>query len=67
MATLTITTTSAQDARLVAAFGTYLGLEGNATAAQIKQNVINYIKQVVRDQEYKTEVDAISVPPIEPT
>ena len=35
MATLTITTTSQQDTRIVTAFGHYLGLPGNASAAQV--------------------------------
>ena len=51
MAVLTITTTTQQDARLVVAFGTKLGLVGNASAAQIKADIINYIRSVVNDQE----------------
>jgi len=53
MATLTITTTGAQDARIVAAFGAKLGLVGNASAAQVKADVIRYLKSVV--QSYETE------------
>jgi hypothetical protein len=51
MATLTITTTAGEDARLVAAFGAALGLGRNATAAEIKSAVAAYLKGVVRDQE----------------
>ena len=51
MATLTITTTGAQDARIAAAFGSYLGLPGNANAAQIKAEVIAFIKLTVHAQE----------------
>ena len=51
MATMTITTTAGEDARLVVAFGKKLGLPGNANAAQIKADVIAYVKTVVRDQE----------------
>lgn len=51
MATLTITTTAAQDARIVVAFGKRLGLERNATSAEVKAAVIDYIKQIVFDQE----------------
>lgn len=51
MATLTITTTAPQDARLVVAFGAKLGLGRNATAAEIKADIIGYIRYVVSDQE----------------
>lgn len=51
MATLTITTTAPQDARIVAAYGRRLSLPGNASAAQVKAAVIEQIKQVVRDYE----------------
>ena len=53
MATLTITTTAPQDARIVAAFGRYLGLPGNASAAQVKTEVFNFIRLTVADQERK--------------
>lgn len=51
MATLTITTTSQQDARIVAAFGAELGLGRNATAAEVKAAIINYVKTVVYERE----------------
>ena len=51
MATLTITTTAAQDARIVAAFGKYLGLPGNASAAQVKAEVIAFIRLKVLEYE----------------
>lgn len=51
MATLTITTTAQQDARIVSAFGKYLGLPGNASAAQVKAEVFNFIRLVVANQE----------------
>lgn len=51
MAVLTITTTAPQDARLVVAFGTKLGLGRNATAAEIKADIIAYVRAVVNDQE----------------
>ena len=53
MATLTITTTGAQDTRIAAAFGKYLGLPGNASAAQIKAEVFNFVRLIVADQEKK--------------
>jgi hypothetical protein len=43
MATLTITTTAAQDTRISAAFGE--NFNGNATGAQVKADIIEYIKQ----------------------
>jgi hypothetical protein len=67
MGSLTITTTAAQDVRLVAAYGEYLGLGRNATAPEIKANVIQTIKQIVRDYEHGIEVDAIAIDPFDPT
>jgi len=58
MATLTITTTGAQDQRIVAAFGAKLGLPGNASGAQVKADVIGYIKGVVHS--YETQQAAIA-------
>ena len=51
MATMTITTTAPQDARLVVAYGRKLGLGRNATAAEIKADIIASIRAVVFDQE----------------
>ena len=67
MGTLTITTTAPQDARIVDAFGKYLNLGRDATGAEVKQTVINMLKQVVFDQERQTAVEAVVVPPIDPT
>jgi hypothetical protein len=58
MGTLAITTTGAQDTRIVAAFGSKLGLPGNATGAQVKADVVNYIKSVVHG--YETQQAAIA-------
>ena len=58
MATLTITTNSGQDARIVAAFGDKLGLEGNASGAEVKADIIAYIKGVVHG--YETRQAAIA-------
>jgi hypothetical protein len=69
MATLTITTTAPQDARIVAAFGAKLGLAGDASAAQVKADVIAYITGVVRSYEvesaYRTAISGNT--PIAPT
>ncbi len=51
MATMTITTTAAQDARIVAAFGKHLHLGRNATGAEVKADIINYVRSIVFDQE----------------
>jgi hypothetical protein len=58
MATLTITTTSAEDARIAKAFGRYLALGQNATAAQVKTAVVSFIQTVVRDSERQDAIDA---------
>jgi len=58
MATLTINTTGAQDSRIVAAFGAKLGLPGDASAAQVKADLIGYLKGVV--QSYETQQAAIA-------
>ena len=72
MATLTINTTSAQDTRIVAAFGKQLNLETtddppvprDATGAEVKAEVINFIKTTVLRQEQRaaaqTASDAVS-------
>ena len=40
MATFTVTTTAAEDARLVVAYGKELGLGRNATGAEIKAKIL---------------------------
>lgn len=56
IATLTITTTAPQDARIVVAFGKYLGLGRNATAAEVKAEVIAFIRLTVAAQEKEAAV-----------
>lgn len=58
MATLTINTTAPQDVRIAKAFGTYLGLGRNATAAEVKAEVINFIRLTVEAQEKAAAVKA---------
>jgi hypothetical protein len=72
MGTFTINTTAPQDARLVAAFGKRLAFSPprNATAAEVKAEIINMIVGVVREQELATTLaDTIASmpPPIVPT
>lgn len=51
MGTLTITTTAQQDARIVAAFGRRLGLGRNATGAEVRENIVQFVRDVVEQQE----------------
>ena len=51
MATLTITTNSAQDARIVAAYGAELNLGRDATLAEVRAEIIAHTKAVVLRQE----------------
>ena len=67
MATMTITTTAGEDARLVVAFGAKLGLAGNANAAQIKADVIAYVRAVVSDQERIAASLTANQTPVSPT
>ncbi len=61
MGTLTINTTAPQDARLVKAFGAELNLPGNATPAQIRAAVLQYLKDVVKRQERKAATIAANI------
>lgn len=58
MATLTINTTSTEDARIAKAFGRYLTLGRNATAAEVKAAIAAFIKTVVRDSERQDAIEA---------
>ncbi len=62
MATLTITTTSPQDARLVVSFGRLLHPGQNATNAEIKAWVIEQIRQVVLRDELRVAQAAVAAP-----
>lgn len=69
MATLEITTTPAQDARIAEAFGEKLMLFQNATLPQVRQHIIDYIINVVLEHERRKALDAavIDVTPIDVT
>jgi hypothetical protein len=69
VATLTITTTGAQDARIVYAFGKALNLGRDATGPEVKAAVIAYITNTVRGIEARdaAEAAAAAVTPISPT
>lgn len=63
MASITITTTAGQDARLAPAFGDLLNTGGNANAAQIKAWIIEQLRGVVLTYETREAVNAIPPPP----
>lgn len=64
----TITTTASDDARLATAFGIRLNLGRNATAAEIKAAVVQWLRDVVADTERITAQQAAATPtPIAPT
>lgn len=69
MATITITTSAAQDARIVDAFGKRLNLGRNATAAEVKQQIVQFLINAVQEQEQKTAMQSAlaGVTPITPT
>lgn len=69
MATTTITTTGAEDARIVVAFGHYLGFPGNATQAQVKAALVTYLTNIVLQDEQRVAAASASaaVAPIAPT
>lgn len=68
MGTLTINTTGAQDARIVDAFGKRLNLGRNATGAEVKQQVIQFIVNAVQEHEQRTAVQTAlaGITPIDP-
>ncbi len=51
MADLTLTLNDAHVPRIQAAFGTVLGLDGDATAEDVRQHLIAYMKDVVERHE----------------
>ncbi len=60
MPDLTITLTAAHVARVQAAFGNKLGLPGNATAEDVRQEIIGYLKGVTRSYETQVANEAAS-------
>ena len=70
MATLTITTTVNQASRIAAAFGSRLNPPRDATAAEIKADMIAYIKGIVHSYETQQAANAAAnavVPMPDPT
>jgi hypothetical protein len=62
MASITITTTGAQDARLTVAFGAYLHPGTNATTADVKAHLIEHLRKVVHDYESAIAHAAVQPP-----
>lgn len=67
MATMTITTTTEQAARVATAFGALLHLGRDATAAEVKQAVIAYMRAVVLQYENRQAIAVLTDSPFEPT
>lgn len=65
-ASVTISTDSGQDARLAPAFGDKLGLGRNATAAEVKADLISYMRGVVLNYETEQAKKAIVQSPFSP-
>jgi hypothetical protein len=62
MASITITTTAPQDARLASAFGELLNVGATANTAQIKAWMIEQLRGVVITYEIKQGVSALTPP-----
>lgn len=67
MATTTITTTGAEDARIIAAVGDRLHLGRNATQAEVKAALATVLQGWVQDYEWRVQVAAISLTLIQPS
>ena len=60
----TITTTAAEDARVAAAFGDYLRLGRNATASEVKAELVKLVRAIVKDHEDRiTTANAVATAP----
>ena len=77
MATLSITVTAPQAARVVSAFGKQLNTQDltdpenpvprNATEEEVRQQIIQFIKGVVFAQERQAAINAIALSALDPT
>lgn len=67
MATLTINTTTGQDIRIAPAIGERIGISGNSSAAQVKQYLIQHLKDVVKNYEYRTNASGFTFNDFTPT
>lgn len=62
MASVTITTTAPQDARLAPAYGDLLRLGRNATTAEVKAWLIDQLRNTVQQYEDKVAKAAVAAP-----
>lgn len=69
MATITITTTTQQDARIAEAIGHILGLDRNATAGEVKTWLVEHLRSAVHRYEVNAAVATATagISPIDPT
>ena len=77
MATLSITVTAPQAARVVSAFGKQLNtmdvtdpenpVPRNATEEEVRQQIIQFIKGIVFAQERQAAINAIALSALDPT
>lgn len=67
MASLTITTTAQQDARIAPAIGSILGLGRDATLAEVKSFMIDYLRGSVQDYERRINAASFTPNPLDPT
>jgi len=64
----TITTTSAEDAKISTAVGDHLRLGRNATASEVKAELRNYLVNIVLAYDEKKDISLLPRPtPINPT
>lgn len=62
MASITITTTGPQDARLTVAWGEFLHPGTNATTAEVKAYLIEQLRVVVRNYEDRVNKAGVAAP-----
>lgn len=67
MASITITTTAPQDARIAPAFGELLRLGRDATVGEVKSELISLIRGIVISYEKNTLSTIYVPPPLDPT
>lgn len=67
MATLTITTTAPQAARVAEAFGKMLNLGRDATNNEVKEAVIAYVRGVVLSYENRKAIALLTDAAFDPT
>jgi hypothetical protein len=67
MPTLTITTTAPQASRVASAFGKRLNLGRDATNAEVKDEIIKFVRSVVIGEENREAITQLADTPFDPT